>query len=528
MMKVLVCDSVSEKGISIFRGETGLEVDVKLKMTEDEICAIAGEYHGIVVRSDTKITKKIMDHASQLKVVGRAGVGIDNIDVDYATKKGIVVVNTPDGNTIAAAELTVGMMIALARNIPQADQSLRQGQWNRSKFTGVELRKKTLGVMGFGKIGSEVGKICKTMGMNILVYDPFLPQEVAKSAGVEIAPMDRIFRESDIITFHMPLNAETRHMVGKEQFAIMKDGVKIINVARGGLISETDLYEAIVSKKVSGAAIDVFEKEPQTDSPLFSLPEVVVTPHLGASTQEAQVNVAIDVAYEMVRVLRGEPVQTAVNIPFIKPELMGVMKPFMELVERLGKLSASLAEGPVDSIEIKYVGELANMETSSLTNTFLKGLLRPFLHEAINYVNAPIVAKTRGINVKEIKTTQTEDYTNQICVTIKGNGKWTRSIDGTVFKKNEPRILRIDEFALDIQPTGHLVIITHKDKPKMVGKVGMILGDYDVNIAGMQLNRLEQGGKAMMILTVDQEVGPEMIEKITGLPGCLNATYVAF
>lgn len=527
-MKVLVCDPISEKGIAILRDEPGLEVDVKLKLSEDEICAIASEYHGIVVRSETKITKKIMDHATQLKVVGRAGVGIDNIDVDYATLKGIVVVNTPDGNTIAAAELTVGMMLALARNIPQADQSLRQGQWNRSKYTGVELRKKNLGVVGYGKIGSEVVKICKAIGMNILVFDPYVSQEVAKRAGIEVTTLDRVLRESDIITFHMPLTAETKHMICTEQFAIMKEGVKVINVARGGIIDEAALYQAIVSKKVSGAAIDVFEKEPQTESPLFTLPEVVVTPHLGASTQEAQVNVAIDVAYEMGRVLRSEPVQNAVNIPFIKPELMDLMKPYMDLVEKLGKLAGSLAEGPVDSIEIKYMGELANMETGSLTNTFVKGLLRPFLHEAINYVNAPIVAKARGINVKEVKTTQAEDYTNQICVTIKGNGKWTRTIAGTVFKKNELRILQIDEFTLDIQPTGHLVVITHKDKPKMVGKVGMILGDYDVNIAGMQLDRLEEGGKAMMILTVDQEVGSEVMEKIATIPGCLIATYVAF
>jgi len=527
-MKVLVCDAVSEKGIDVFRSEPRIEVDVKLKLTEDEICAIAGEYHGIVVRSDTKITKKIMDHATQLKVIGRAGVGIDNIDVDYATKKGIVVVNTPDGNTVAAAELTVGMMLALARNIPQADQSLRRGEWNRSKFTGVELRKKTLGIIGFGKIGSHVGMLCKAFGMNILVYDPYIPQEVAKRAGVEVVSLERVLKESDFITVHMPLTSETRHMISKEQIAMMKDGVKLINVARGGIIDEKDLYDAIVCKKVSGAAIDVFEKEPATDSPLFSLPEVVVTPHLGASTKEAQVNVAIDVAHEMLRVLRGEPVQTAVNIPFIKPELMDVMKPYMDLVEKLGKLGASLAEGPIDSIEIKYMGELANMETGSLTNTFVKGLLRPFLHEAINYVNAPIVAKSRGITVKESKTTQAEDYTNQICVTIKGNGKWTRSIAGTVFKNNELRILRIDEFSLDIEPTGHLVLITHKDKPKMVGKVGMILGDYDINIAEMQLDRLEEGGKAMMILTVDQEVVTEVKEKIAAIPGCISATYVAF
>lgn len=527
-MKVLVCDPISEKGLEVFRVEPEIEVDVKLKLTEEEICGIAAEYNAIVVRSETKITKKIIENAAQLKVIGRAGVGIDNIDVQAATQKGIVVVNTPDGNTIAATEHTVGMMLALVRHIPQADQSLRQGEWNRAKYTGVELRKKSLGIMGFGKIGSGVGRICGAIGMRVMVYDPYVTQEMAKRAGVELGDFETVLKESDIITFHLPLTSETKHLINKEQFAKMKDGVKIINVARGGLIDEGDLYEAVISKKVSGAALDVYEKEPQTQSPLFSLPEVIVTPHLGASTKEAQVNVAIDVAEEMIRVLRGEPVQNAVNIPFIKPELMDVMKPYMELVEKLGRLASSLAEGPVDHMEIKYFGQISEYDLSSLTNTFIKGLLRPFLHDAINYVNAPLVAKSRGITVKEIKTSQAQDYTNQICVTIKGNGKWTRSVAGTVFKKNELRILSIDEFSLDIQPTGHIVVVVHKDRPKMVGRVGMILGDYDINIAGMQLDRLEEGGKAMMILTVDQEVGQEVMDKIAEIPGCVNATSIAF
>lgn len=527
-MKVLVCDPISEKGIDILRNEPGTIVDVKLKLSEDEICGIAAEYNAIVVRSETKITKRIMENAPQLKVIGRAGVGIDNINVEAATQKGIVVVNTPDGNTIAATEHTVGMMLALARHIPQADQSLRQGEWNRSKYTGVELRQKTLGIMGFGKIGSGVGRICSSIGMRVMVYDPYVTQEMAKRAGVELGDFNTVLRESDIITFHLPLTSETKHLIKKEQFDMMKNGVKIINVARGGLIDEKDLYEAVVTKKVSGAALDVYEKEPQTQSPLFELPEVIVTPHLGASTQEAQVNVAIDVAHEITRVLRGEPVQNAVNIPFIKPELLEVMKPYMDLVEKLGRLASSLAEGPIDHIEIKYYGEISGYDLSSLTNTFIKGLLRPFLHDAINYVNAPIVAKTRGITVREIKSTQTQDYTNKICVTIKGNDKWTRSVAGTVFKKNELRILSIDEFSLDIQPTGHIVVVVHKDRPKMVGRIGMILGDYDINIAGMQLDRMEEGGKAMMILTVDQEAGQEVMDKISEIPGCVKATFIAF
>lgn len=527
-MKVLVCDQISEKGIEILQSEAGIEVDVLLKQSEDQLCALVPNYQAIVVRSETKITKKIIEHAKQLKVVGRAGVGIDNIDVEAATLNGIVVVNTPDGNTISAAEHTMAMMLALARHIPQADRSLREGKWNRSKFVGMELRNKKLGIIGYGKIGSEVGKRCKAFGMNIIVCDPYVTKETAKRAGVEIVDLDTLLKESDIITLHMPLTSETKHMIGKAQFDKMKDGVRILNVARGGIINEADLYEAIVSHKVSGAALDVYEKEPMTDSPLFTLPEVIVTPHLGASTEEAQVNVAIDVAHEILRVLRGEPVQNAVNIPFLKAELVEMLQPYAELTEKLGKLGAGLAEGPIDEIDIRYIGEIAEYDLGSLTNTFLKGLLRPFLHEAVNYVNAPLVARQRGIKVSESKSSQTEGYTNEINITIKGNGKWERSFAGTVFKKNELRILRIDQFSLDIQPTGNLVIISHRDRPKLVGQIGVILGDNNINIAGMQLDREEQGGNALMVLTVDHVVAKEVMDKISQVKDIKNATYVAF
>lgn len=527
-MKVLVCDPISDKGIEILKSEPGIQVDVCLKKTEDELCGLVGDYQGIVVRSETKITKKILEQARQLKVVGRAGVGIDNIDVEAATLAGVVVVNTPDGNTISAAELTMGMMLALARHIPQADSSLRQGQWNRSKYVGVELRNKTLGIVGFGKIGSEVGRRSKVFGMNVLAYDPYINAESAKRLGAEAVSLETLLKESDIITVHMPLTSETRHMISTEQFAIMKDGVRVLNVARGGIIDEDALYEAVQSKKVAGAALDVYEKEPITESPLFGLPEVIVTPHLGASTAEAQVNVAIDVTYEIIRVLRGEPVQNAVNIPFIKPELRAVLEPYTVLTERLGKLAASLSEGPVDDISIQYVGEIAEYDLESLTNTFLKGLLRPIMHEAVNYVNAPIVARQRGIAVKEIKNSQSQDYTNQVIITLKGGKKWRRSFAGTVFKNNEMKILRIDEFSLDIQPVGNLVLIQHRDRPKLVGQIGMILGECDINIAGMQLAREEQGGNAMMILTVDNTVEDKVMDKILKVPDIKSAKHVAF
>lgn len=526
-MRILVCDPISEKGIEVFKQDPEIEVDVKLNLSEAEICEIIFDYHAVVVRSQTKITKKILEAGRQLKVVGRAGVGIDNIDVEAATLRGIVVVNTPDGNTISAAEHTLAMMLALARHIPQADQSLRRGEWQRSKFIGVELRNKTLGIIGYGKIGSEVGKRSKVFGMEILVYDPYINHEVAERAGVKPVSLDVLLSESDFITVHMPLTSETKHLICAQQFKKMKDGVRILNVARGGIIDETALYQAIVAQKVAGAALDVYEKEPQTKSPLFDLPEVIVTPHLGASTEEAQVNVAIDVAREILRVLRGEPVQNAVNIPFIKPEHLKTAKPYMLLMEKMGKLASVLAEGAINAIEIKYLGEIAELEFGSLTNTFIKGLLRPYLHDAINYVNAPLIAKNRGIKVKEIKSTQVDDYANKVCISIKGEG-WSHTVSGAVFKKNEPRILSVNEYSLDIQPTGHILLITHIDRPKLVGEVGMILGERGVNIAGMQLDRERAGGKAMMILTIDHEVTTDVLAKIKTIKDIKTANYVAF
>lgn len=526
-MRILVCDPISEKGIEVFKQDPEIEVDVKLNLSEAEICEIIFDYHAVVVRSQTKITKKILEAGRQLKVVGRAGVGIDNIDVEAATLRGIVVVNTPDGNTISAAEHTLAMMLALARHIPQADQSLRRGEWQRSKFIGVELRNKTLGIIGYGKIGSEVGRRSKVFGMEILVYDPYINHEVAERAGVKPVSLDVLLSESDFITVHMPLTSETKHLICAQQFKKMKDGVRILNVARGGIIDETALYQAIVAQKVAGAALDVYEKEPQTKSPLFDLPEVIVTPHLGASTEEAQVNVAIDVAREILRVLRGEPVQNAVNIPFIKPEHLKTAKPYMLLMEKMGKLASVLAEGAINAIEIKYLGEIAELEFGSLTNTFIKGLLRPYLHDAINYVNAPLIAKNRGIKVKEIKSTQVDDYANKVCISIKGEG-WSHTVSGAVFKKNEPRILSVNEYSLDIQPTGHILLITHIDRPKLVGEVGMILGERGVNIAGMQLDRERAGGKAMMILTIDHEVTTDVLAKIKTIKDIKTANYVAF
>jgi D-3-phosphoglycerate dehydrogenase len=527
MMKVLVCDPISELGIEILRRDPDIEVDVCLKQTEDQIAAMAENYDAMVVRSETKITKKIMDAAKKLRVVGRAGVGIDNIDVTAATKNGVIVLNTPDGNTISACEHTMAMILSLVRFIPQADQSLRQHLWDRKKYTGIELKGKKIGIFGFGKIGSEVAIRCKAFGMDVLVFDPFVTPERADRFNVTLCDKETIFREADIITVHMPLIDETRNMIAKAQFAMMKPTARVINVARGGIVNEEDLYEAIKTGVIAGAAIDVWTKEPMTEHPLFDLPQVVVTPHLGASTQEAQVNVALDVVEEIKRVLHDLPVHNAVNIPFIDPEIMEKVRPFMNLADKMGKMAAYMAEGPIKAINIQYMGDMKSCELRPLTNTFLKGMLRPSLADAVNYVNAPVVAKERGIKVNTNQTEEVVDYANKIMAEVIGD-QYKHVISGTVFKNGEGHIVQIDEFELDIRLDGHVLLVPHKDQPKVVGLVGMILGEAGVNIAGLQLGRKQVGGESLMVLNIDNPVADTVLKEIETLPAVHKASYLNF
>lgn len=527
MKKVLICDPISDQGIEILKKDPTLEVDVKLKLTEEEICAIAADYDAMVVRSETKISKKIMDSAPKLCVVGRAGVGIDNIDVTEATKKGVIVINTPDGNTISACEHTMALMLSMVRNIPQADQSLRQHQWDRKKYTGIELRGKKVGILGFGKIGSEVAIRCRAFGMDVLVYDPYVTAERAQRYNVTLCDKETIYRDADIITVHMPLNDDTRNMISQKEFAMMKPTARVINVARGGIINEEDLYKAVKEGVIAGAAVDVFTKEPMTDSPLFELPQIVVTPHLGASTEEAQVNVALDVVEEISRVLHDLPVHNAVNIPFVDPEIMEQVRPFMQLAEKLGKMAAYLADGPIDDVRIRYMGDMGCMELRPLTSTFLKAMLRPMMEDAVNYVNAPVVARERGIKVDTSQTDEMEDYANKITAVVSGKG-WSHVISGTVFQNGEVRIIKIDQFEMDIRPSGHLLLVPHIDQPKVVGPVGMILGEAGVNIAGMQLGRTELGGNSLMVLNIDNVVPEYVLKELEKLPAVQKAAYLNF
>lgn len=523
-MQVLVCDPVAEEGTRLLQ-EAGLQVTVRLKMKEEEIEALVPTCDALVVRSETKVTRRIIKAAEQLKIIGRAGVGTDNIDVEAATERGVLVVNAPEGNTVAAAEHTFGMMLALARNIPQANASLKQGLWEKKKYLGVELRGKVLGILGLGKIGGEVARRARAFGMCVIAHDPYIAPEHAAHFGVELASLEEVLAGADFLTIHLPLTAETRHLVNQKAFQLMKPGVRLLNVARGGIVDEAALYEALVSGKVAGAAVDVFEQEPVSRSPLFNLENVIVTPHLGASTAEAQINVSVEVAQEIIRALRGEPVRNAVNIPSIKPELFSFLKPYFDLAEKLGKLGAQMVNGPIQQAVIGYNGEIAGYDVSPLTNSFLKGLLQPVLEESVNYVNAPVVAKNRGIRVVEKKSQEAETYTNLISIWVK-TAQEERSLAGTLFQNNEPRIVRINGFTIDAVPRGHMLVIPHIDKPRIIGPVGNLIGAQDVNIAGMQVGRKVIGGEAVMFLAIDAPLPPKTLVEISRIDGVLDVKYV--
>ncbi|MCL4439921.1 MAG: phosphoglycerate dehydrogenase, partial [Firmicutes bacterium] len=431
-MKVLVLDNVSEKAVKIL-SEGGIEAVVNNnKMTEEELCGIIGEYDGVIVRSATKITAPVIAAGKNLKIIGRAGVGVDNIDIPAATNAGLVVVNAPDGNTIAATEQTLALMLGLARNLPQAHKDLKEGKWNRKEYTGVELRGKVLGLIGLGRIGTAVAKRAQAFEMKTIGFDPMVSPDVASANGITFKPMADVIKEADFLSLHIPKTKESLNLINKDTIATMKDGARIINVARGGIVNEEDLYEAAKSGKLAGAALDVFAAEPTTESPLFELNNIVVAPHLGASTKEAQVNVALDVAEEFVSVLiKGEMAKNAVNLAPIRPDVLAAIKPYLKLAEKLGKLQSQLATGPIKNIRITYSGELAQVEVSPLTTSFIKGFLEPIVEDSVNFVNAPVLAKERGIVVEEVKSAEEGDYTALINVSVTSDS--TKEVAGTLF-----------------------------------------------------------------------------------------------
>lgn len=525
MYRVLVSDALSEEGLKVLKDEKELQVDVKLKLPPEELKTIIKDYDALVVRSGTKVTKDIIEAATKLKVIGRAGVGLDNVDAEAASKRGIIVMNTPGGNTISTAEHTMSLILSLSRNIPQANASLREGRWDRQKYMGVELYGKTLGIVGLGRIGTEVAKRAAAFGMKVIAYDPFLTVEKALDVGVELVDLKEILKRSDYITIHTPITDETKHMFGDDEFALVKPGVRIINCARGGVIDEPALARAIESGKVIGAALDVFEVEPPKDNPLLKSDKVVTTPHLGASTEEAQVNVAIDIAKQVVDALLGRGVRNAVNVPYIDPELLQVIRPYIELSERMGLLIAQLTEGRTKEIRIQYSGDIVAHDLAPVTIAFLKGFLTPILQETVNYVNASFIAKERGIKIVETKSSQIEEFANLVLIDAQTD-KAKVSVGGTLSPRKDPRIVKINDFYVEAIPSGYMLILSNIDKPGIIGQIGTILGQNNINIAGMTFGRIKEGGDAITVLNVDSQIPDDVMKQIRSAKNILGAKLI--
>ncbi len=524
-MKVLISDSMSEKAVEIFKKTKGIEVDVITGLKPEGLKEIIGKYDGIAIRSATKMTPDIIEAATNLKVIGRAGTGVDNVDVPSASKRGIVVMNTPGGNTITTAEHAVSMMLSISRFIPQATASIREGKWEKKKFMGKEVFNKTLGVIGLGNIGRVVADRALGLKMHVIAADPFINPEVASKMGVETVSLDDLYARSDYITVHIPKSDETMGMINKDAFKKMKKGVFIINCARGGLVNEADLLWALNEGIVAGAALDVFVKEPPEPGDLIKDDRIIFTPHLGASTEEAQENVAVAVAEQIVDYLAKGVVRNAVNMPSVSPESAPVLRPYINLAEKMGSFLSQLGLVGLEQLTIEYQGEASAIETPPVTVALLKGILDPILEEAANYVSAPIIIKERGIKIVEAKSEKAEGFSGQITLRAKTK-EGERLISGAIFGTDSPRIVRIDNFSLEAFPEGTLLVTTNLDKPGVIGGIGSTLGENSVNIARMHLARDKEGGNALVILSIDGPVSPAVIDKLKKLPHMLSVQQV--
>ena len=523
--KVLIADKLPDDGIKLLKAEPRLSVDIRTGLSSQELAKIIGPYDGVIVRSATKVTKEVIAKGKNLKVIGRAGVGLDNIDSDAATKRGIIVMNVPAGNTISTAEHTMSMIMALARQIPQADAHVRAGLWERSKFVGTELFGKTLGIVGLGKIGTEVAKRARAFGMQVLAADPFLSTERAQQLEIQLTDCPTLYRESDFITVHTPLNAETHHLIGAKELGLMKQGVRLINCARGGIIDEHALHQAIVDGKVAGAAIDVFEHEPPTNHPLLKLEQVIATPHLGAATKEAQLNVAIEVAKQVADALLGRGIRNAVNMPLLDAQTLKVLQPYIVLGERLGSLGVQLSGGQVDEVRVTYVGEVTSHDTSPVTLSVLKGILTPMVGENVNYVNASLIAAERGVKVIEAKASRVEEFADLLSVEIQ-SGSTTLALQGTLSARREPRIVKIDHYFVEVTLEGYLLVIKNQDRPGLIGQLGTLLGKSKINIAGMSNGRDRPGGTAITLVSIDNSVPQNVLGQVKKLQHVLDAKFI--
>ena len=524
MSKVLVTDKLNEAGLEVLKQVAS--VDYKPGIAPEDLKKIIKDYNALLVRSQTIVTKEIIAACSEkMKIIGRAGVGVDNIDLNAATEKGIIVVNSPEGNTTAAAEHTVAMMMAQARLIPQADASMKRKEWKRSSFLGFELFNKTLGVVGLGKIGTRVAKTAQSMGMKIIAYDPFVSKELAAQHGFKLVSIEEIWKQADVITFHVPKTNETANLLNANTLKLCKKGVRIINCARGGIIDEAALAEAIKNGHVAGAAFDVFKEEPVKDSPLLGLGDkIVLTPHLGASTEEAQLNVALDVAEQIRDVIQGGFARSAVNLPAMKPEVVAEVKPFMSLASHLGAIASQLVEGRVKEIQIEAKGELAKKNTDPLTVSVLKGILS-FSLEGVNLVNAAPLAKSRGIKVTESKSCDVSDYVEELKVTLKTD-KETKVIAGSILAQGAPAVIQLDNYSMNATPAEHMLLTHHRDMPGMIAQVASILWKGNINISSMHVGREGPRGMSVMILNLDDPIKDELVKKVSCVEGVLDAKYV--
>jgi D-3-phosphoglycerate dehydrogenase / 2-oxoglutarate reductase len=523
--RVLIADKLSSAAAQIFR-DRGIETDVKTGLERDALIKIIGDYDGIAVRSATKVTEKVIAAANGLKVIGRAGIGVDNIDVPAATSKGIIVMNTPFGNSITTAEHAIALLLALARQIPQADASTQAGKWEKNRFMGVELTAKTLGIIGCGNIGSIVADRALGLRMRVIAYDPFLSPERAKDIGVEKVELDDLLARADFISFHTPLTEKTKNLLNAETLARTKKGVRVINCARGGLVDEKALRAALDSGQVAGAAFDVFSAEPATENPLFGHPNVVCTPHLGAATSEAQENVALQIAEQMSDYLLRGAISNAVNFPSITAEEAPRLKPYIALAEKLGSFAGQLTETGINKVQITYEGAVANLKTKALTSAAVAGLLRPMLQD-VNVVSATIVAKERGIVVEETTRETAGDYESLITLTVVTE-RQSRYVSGTVFADGRPRIVNIKGIRMDAEFGRSMIYITNLDKPGFIGKFSSTLGDAGINIATFHVGREAPGGNAVALIEIDGELPADVLAKVRALPQVQQAKVLKF
>jgi len=525
VFKALLLDGIDPAGVEVIRRSKSIEPIVHNKITREKLFEVVPQADAIIVRSGTSVDRELMQKATQLKVVGRAGVGVDNVDLDAATEFGILVMNSPGGSTTTTAEHTVAMLFALARNIPQAYWTLKDHQWEKNKFKGVELAGKTLGVIGLGRIGSEVARKCQSMGMQVIAFDPFINPDAHLSSGFDLVDLQKVFHESDFITVHVPLTDSTRNIINRDTIAQMKDGVRLLNCARGGIINEYDLHDALRSGKVAGAAFDVFEKEPNTESPLLALDNFIATPHLGASTVEAQRKVSEDICRQVSDYLLKNTIEGALNFPRLDAGSVERYQHFMDLAARLATFVAQISDGRMQTVAIRYSGDVSDVNLNYLTSVIVRSLLTPVLREGVNLVNAMHVAKQRGIRVQETRVPAPENFTNLIVIELKTDVESHR-VSGTVFTDKLPRIVNIDGYPLEVVPHGNMIFFTNNDQPGVIGAIGTVLGRCRVNIAGMHLGREQQGGKALALLLVDNPVDKDVIAQFRQVPNILSAKVI--